>query len=55
MDAVIKELVKQIEKNRLQSGIYSATGYDNLANKFEHIATGLEMAHKILISEMVAN
>lgn len=55
MDAVLKALTKEIEKNRLQSGIYSATGYDNLANKFEHIATGLEQAYRILISEMVAN
>lgn len=55
MDAVLKALTKEIEKERLNSGNAYASGSDERGRKHEYIATGLEQAYRILISEMVAN
>lgn len=58
MDAVLKALMKEIEKERLKSGIAYASGNtysEERGRKHEYIATGLEQAYRILISEMVAN
>jgi hypothetical protein len=55
MEAVLKQLAQEIEKERLNSGNAYASGSDERGRKHEYIATGLEQAYRILISEMVAN
>jgi hypothetical protein len=51
-EVVLKKIMADIEKNRLQSSIYSAKKNNELANKFEHIAVGLEQAYRIIANEM---
>jgi hypothetical protein len=55
MNAILKALTKEIEKERLQSGNAYAQGFENVGRKHEYIATGLEQAYRILISELVAS
>lgn len=51
-EVILKNIKADIEKNRLQSSIYSAMKKNELANKFEHIAVGLEQAYRIIANEM---
>lgn len=55
MEAILKQLTQEIEKERLQSGNAYARGFENLGRKHEFIATGLEQAYRVIISELVAS
>ena len=51
-EAVLKELAKEIKKNRDNSGIYWAMKNTEAAHKYENIAVGLEQAYRIIANEM---
>ena len=51
MDSVIlKELRERMNYYRNESGKYSAMKKDNLAAKYEYLASGLEEAEKMIVS-----
>jgi hypothetical protein len=54
-ESVLSTLVIEIEKNRNTAGYYAAMKNTKLANKYEHIAAGLEEAHRIIVNEMAVN
>ena len=51
-EAILKNLMLEIDKNRNDSGRYYALKKDELGRKFEHIAVGLEQAYRIIANEM---
>ena len=51
-EVILKKIAADVEKNRIQSSIYSAKKMNELANKYEHIAVGLEQAYRIIANEL---
>ena len=49
-EILLKKIQERIDWYRNQAGIYANTKQETLALKYEHLASGLEMAHKIVVS-----